>query len=62
MECSTLQESHVKTLNEISHISKDVNDVKEKIDRINVFNDTKNETPQIPLKNTWVKEPDVSII
>lgn len=49
-----LHEKHVQTLEKIASISRDVNDVKEKI---NNLNDTKNEFPKIMPKIQWDNEP-----
>lgn len=52
-----LHEKHVQTLEKIASISKDVSDVKEKI---NNFNDTKNESPKISPEIRWDKEPETT--
>ncbi len=56
-----LHEKHVQTLEKISSISKDMIDVKANIERIAMFTDSKNETPNIPSKPKWVDEPKTTI-
>ncbi|MBO5371766.1 MAG: hypothetical protein J6A75_03495 [Lachnospiraceae bacterium] len=55
-----LHEKHIETLEKISLISRDVIDVKEKLDKINLIADAKNETTNIPPKIKWEKEPDTT--
>lgn len=56
-----LHEKNVQTLERISSISKDVNDVRANIERIATFTDSKNETPYIPSKPQWVDEPNTTV-
>lgn len=52
-----LHEKHTQSLEKIISISKDVNEVKEKV---NTLNDTKNEIPKIPPKIKWGDEPETT--
>lgn len=52
-----LHEKHVQTLEKIGSISKDVDAVRERIEKITMLTDTKNETQTIPPKILWNNEP-----
>lgn len=54
-----LHEKHIETLEKISSISKDVIEVKEKI---NNLNDIKSEAPKIPSKILWKDEPKTTTV
>lgn len=57
-----LHERHVQSLEKITLISKDVNDVKGKLDNFSMLADARNEALKIPPKKVWGNEPKDVII
>lgn len=57
-----LHEKHIETLEKIASISKDVNYVREKLDKINLTADAKSEKPYIPENEVWGEEPPIKTI
>lgn len=56
-----LHEKHIATLDKIQSISEDVSDVKGTLQRIGILSDIQNDTPSIPPKLKWEKEPEANI-